>query len=297
MGRTPSDLRRTHAAVCIVAAVSLLGACQQQTQDVSDDQASVDDPQLNLPVVPRPQPPIDRAAILAAVARAASASASGTDDKAAQAALDGRQFEFRIRFGCKGPSSDLPNAWLGWSFEREKGTLRVRAMPTISPKEQLVKALGGDQFEAVEGFWVPRPWLLEPICPATAALSSAPAEPATDNAADQLAEESVAAAEPEPAPPRVGIAQFFTDTDARTGRRSLRPYEAVKTLDADQPIGAQGFNLVLSGRLKQLPDKGVIACVAKGAESPPECILSVDFDRVWIEKPSDGEIIAEWGGG
>ena len=77
----------------------------------------------------------------------------------------------------------------------------------------------------------------------------------------------------------------------------MRPYEAVKTLDADQPTGAQGFNLVLSGRLKQLPDKGVIACVAKGADSPPECIVSVDFDRVWIETPADREIIAEWGGG
>ncbi|MBA3510972.1 hypothetical protein [Sphingomonas sp.] len=289
-----------------MAALTMLCACQPEAQDPGNLH-NAEEPTLNASVVPRPQPALDRAAIFAAVARAASAEAAGTDHSEAQRELDGRQFEIRIRFGCKGPSTELREEWLGWSFDREKGTLRVRAMPTLSAEEQLVKALGGDQFEAVEGFWIPRPWLLEAACPATAAVSSAPAEPAADAASKETgaqpattpaaAAESQQITEPVPKWPRIGIAQFFTETDPRTGRRSMRPYEAVKTLGPEQPIGSQGFNLVLSGRLKALPDKRVIACVAKGADSPPECIVSVDFDRVWIEKPADREILAEWGGG
>ena len=282
----------------------MLCACQPEPQDPGNIQ-NAEEPTLNLPAVPRPQPPLDRTAIFAAVAQAASAEAAGTDHSEAQRELDGRQFEMRIRFGCKGPSAELREEWLGWSFDREKGTLRVRAMPTLLAEEQLVKALGGDQFEAVEGFWIPRPWILEAACPTTAAVSAAPAKPAADAqpqetkaqpaAAQAVAAESEPISEPVPKWPRIGIAQFFAETDSRTGRRSMRPYEAVKTLGPDQPIGSQGFNLVLSGRLRALPDKRVIACVAKGADSPPECIVSVDFDRVWIERPENREVIAEWG--
>ena len=291
---------RTGTVSVMTAMVIILGACRQP-EPTDGNQEVVGDAVLNLPAVPRPQPPMDRAAILAAVARAASAAAAGVDDMAAQAVLDGRQFEFRIRFGCKGPSTDLRKEWLGWSFDSETGTLRVRAKPTFAPGEQLVKMLGGDQFEAVEGFWIPRPWILEAACPAAAAVSPAFAEPPVDAVSDEAGAKppatSAAAAELMPKWPRIGIAQFFAHTDSRTGRRSMRPYEAVKTLNPKLPIGSQGFNLVLSGRLKGLPDKGVIACVAKGADSPPECIVSVDFDRVWIESPGNGEVIAEWGGG
>ena len=299
----PNPLRP--ARLHLLVALTVLCACQPEPSDPGYPQ-NAEEPTLNLPAVPRPQPPLDRSAILAAVARAASAEAAGADHSERQRALDGRQFEIRIRFGCKGPSTELREQWLGWSFDAEEGTLRVRAMPTLSADEDLVKSLGGDQFEAVEGFWMPRPWLLEATCPATAGLSAAPAErPVGDESGTGTRPAAASAApaedgqitEPLPKWPRIGIAQFFTETDPRTGRRSMRPYEAVKTLDPKKPIRSQGFNLVLSGRLKALPDKRVIACVAKGADSPPECIVSVDFDRVWIETPADREIIAEWGGG
>ena len=105
------------------------------------------------------------------------------------------------------------------------------------------------------------------------------------------------AADPLPNWPKIGIAHFFTETDPRTGRRSMRAYEAVKSIDPKRPIGSQGFNLVLSGRLQALPDGRVIACVAKNPDNAPECVVSVQFDRVRIERPENGEIIAEWGGG
>jgi hypothetical protein len=211
------------------------------------------------------------------------------DDVAAQRQLDGRQFQFRIRFGCRGPSDDLPEQWLGWSQDLESGTLRVRAKPTLSGEDPLVRELGADRFEAVEGFWIPHPWLLQAVCPAAAAVQAAPS--------DEVAMENAKVAEPNPRWPRIGIAQFYAETDPRTGRRSMRAYEAVKTTKPSEPAGSQGFDLVLSGRMKTLPDKRVIACSARGAQSPPDCIISADFDRVWIEAPGTDQVIAEWTSG
>lgn len=254
------------------------------------------EPVLNLPAVPRPQPPLDRAGLFAAVAQAASAEASGQDHGEAQRTLDGRQFELRIRFGCRGPSLELREDWLGWVRDLDSGTLRVRAKPTLGADDPLVRELGGEGFEAVEGFWIPRPWLLDASCPASAAVVPAGGtqgeEPKPDgNTAGEKA------ADPLPNWPKIGIAHFFTETDPRTGRRSMRAYEAVKSIDPKRPIGSQGFNLVLSGRLQALPDGRVIACIAKNPDNAPECVVSVQFDRVRIERPENGEIIAEWGGG
>ncbi len=308
MNDVRSQSLRPAAMAPLLGALAMLGACQQPEvkNNQNNQENAVEEPAPDLPAAPVPRS-LDRAAILAAVARAASANASGANDVEEQRALDGRQFELRIRFGCKGPSSRLRDEWLGWSFDSDSGTLRVRAKPTLGAGEELLSDLGADQFEAVEGFWIPRPWLLNPVCPAAAAVSSPPAAPAAGQAAQsqpsgktstpEPASATVGAAEPLPKWPRIGIAQFFTEDDARTGRRSMRPYEAVKTLDAERPISSQGFNLVLSGRLKALPGGRVIACAAKGAESPPECVVSADFDRVWIENPDTRDLVAEWGGG
>jgi hypothetical protein len=271
----------------VFAALTLLAACQQP-QAQSNEPAPAAEPKTQLPAVPRLES-LDRTAILAAVAQAASAHAAGADDSVAQRALDGRQFELRIRFGCRGPTTVLGEQWLGWSFDEDRRTLRVRARPTLAREDPLVQELGGSGFEAVEGFWIPRPWLLQALCPTASAVEPAPA--------DEVALEDPKVEEPLPRWPRIGIAQFFSETDPRTGRRSMRPYEAVKTLDRGAPIASQGFDLVLSGRLKALPNKKVIACIAKGAQSPPDCIISTDFDRVWIEAPGSAEAIAEWSSG
>jgi hypothetical protein len=287
------------AKVPLFAAMALLCACRLEPNHPDNGQNVVEAPAPDSPVLPR-QPPLDRAGLFAAVARAASAEASGADDGSAQRMLDGRQFELRLRFGCGGPSAQLRDDWLGWSFDSERRTLRVRAKPTLGADDALVKALGGDEFEAVEGFWIPRPWLLQPACPVAAAVRPARAqsggegEPATSN---DTAGTTKIASDPLPTSPRIGVAQFFTATDPRTGRREMRAYEAVKMLDPGQPASSQGFNLVLTGRLRSLPGKGVIVCAGQGSDSPPDCIVSAVFDRVWIEEPANRDVIAEWGGG
>lgn len=267
------------------------------------DLNGVENAVANLPSVPRPAPSLDRAALLTAVAQAASAAASGTAVAPELRALDGRQFEVRIRFGCRGPSTETTNNWLSWSYDPESRIVRVQARPTISEDEPLVASIGGEDVEAAEGFWIPRPWLLQPACPATAAVRSATdRQPQQSNivaaagtAADE--EDSDERAEPLPIRQRVGIAQFFTQTDSRTGRRDDRPYQARHTLDEGEAISSQGFNLVLSGRLRAVPGRGVIECSATDADSPPDCIVSAEFQRVWIEQPETGAVIADWGDG
>ena len=266
-----------------------MAACGQQ-QAVPENNAA-EEAAANRVAVPAPQPVIDRAALLAAIAQAASAAAAGQGIPPALQRLDGREFELRIRFGCSGASTALPGESLGWSFDPDKRTLRVRARPTISREEPLIAALAGEEHETVEGFWIPRPWLIQPLCPAGAAVQ-APA--ATE---DDGADDGDEASPPAATAPRIGIAQFFTSSDARTRRRAMRPYEAVKTMAEGAPISSQGFDLVLSGRLRALPGRGVIACSARNADSPPECIVSAQFQHVWIEQPDTGETIADWGSG
>lgn len=253
---------------------------------------------LNLPAIPKPAPAMDRQDLLAAVATAASAAVAGADDLPAQRALDGSPFELKIRFGCGGPNARAFDSGLGWTFEGKQRTLRVRAAPTISDEDPVAARVieaAGNGIETVEGFWIPRPWLLSPACPQ---LPSGQAEPdSTGEApAEPTSPEDGGKAAQVPAPdfPKVGIAQFFTEAEPRSRRRQSRAYESVKTLAESERPAESGFDMVLSGRLRSLPGGRVIACVATGADSPPNCIVSADFDQVRIELPGTRDVLAQW---
>lgn len=298
------DRLRGASSTLAAAGCAFLLACRPADDPNGVDTNAIEEPAVNIPV-PLPAPPMNRSDLLEAVRQAASAKSSAGDVSALQRQLDGRQFEFRIRFGCRGPSTDLPGELLGWSFEPAKRTLRVRAMPTISAGDTVASAIAGEDIEAVEGFWIPRPWLIEPVCPAP---PPAPPEPTNigsvgpgrraENVTDSGDDESQAEQKVVPSLrwPKIGIAQFFVETDPRTRRRDARAYEAVITLKPDQPVTSQGFNLVLSGRLRALPGKGVIECVAPDPDTPPDCIISARLDRVWIEQPGVRRIVADWSG-
>lgn len=297
-----SSLIRPRFLILPLLLVGVAGACRQEPVGV--DQNSAQNEVAKPLTVPRPVPPLDRAGLLAAVAQAASAAAAGTALSSDLKDLDGRQFQVRIRFGCRGPSTNAASNWLSWTYDSESRTIRVQARPTISEVDPLIAAIGGEGFEAAEGFWIPRPWLLQAVCPATAALQPAAEQEAPLSggpaAAGPAAEKEKATddqSEALPAQQRVGIAQFFTDTDPRTGRRDHRPYQARHILREGQAIGSQGFNLVLSGRLRAIPGRSVIECTGADADTPPDCIVSAEFQRVWIEQPETGEVIAEWGSG
>ena len=249
---------------------------------------------------------MDRAALLRAVAEAASATALGSDDTTEQRRLDGKRFEVRIRFGCAPTkpldprkSAEPKDAPFNVRFNEEKRTLRISAAPDLSLDDSTVALVAGEGVEAVEGFWMNRPWLLSDGCvasppPPTPSTPEQPTEKLT--AKKSKVDEATTEAQALPdAGRRVGLAQFFTMADSRTKRRDHRAYETTKVLDKDKQPSKQGYNLVLAGRLRQLQGDGVIACRMVGPDRPPECVASAEFDRVWIEDPTSRDVVAEWG--
>jgi hypothetical protein len=146
-----SAVRRLISRTACLVAVGAVVSCRPASDDQNGAANSAEPAIENLSsLVPVPEPALNRSELLAAVAKAASASAAGADDTEAQRTLDGRQFEIRIRFGCAGPSDELAEEWLGWSAGVDGETLRVRAAPTISADDPLVRKIVGDaQFEAI----------------------------------------------------------------------------------------------------------------------------------------------------
>jgi hypothetical protein len=277
----------------------LATACQQRQETANAANAVERSAVPDIPL-PTPQPPVQREQLLLAATRAASAYATGADDSAIQKELIDRKFEFRIRFGCAGEVQDSPNAPFYWKLDPTSGALKVRVTPGLSPDDAPVKALAGEAFETVEGFWIRRPWLLTPSCPAA---DVAPGPSADQPAAQSPGAPANAGAAATPATSReeavrqtLGIAQFFTASGPRTMRRSGRPYEATKKLAAgDVPEG--GFDLVLTGRLAALPNGRVIACTRSPVDERPSCIVSVEFGKVSIERADTHEQLAVWSPG
>lgn len=286
-----------------VAALALAGtaltACERQAGNAAvENVAQAEPPQR--PALPVAEPPLDREALLLAVIRAASAHATGTDDGERQRKLDGRQFEIRIRLGCQGEQAGAASPSV--EFDEDTRRLRIRAVPNLSLEDPVVRQLAGESVEAVEGFWLQRPWMLTPACPRAPMPAPdaqiAPVEKAAKGNARSKAEPERAREAEEPAQPavramRIGIAQLFTEADDRTRRRSGRPYETTQTLAEGQQPGGTGFNLVLSGRVRARGGPA-IRCAGGGADAPPDCIVSSDIDRVWIERPEDRTVVAEW---
>jgi hypothetical protein len=276
-------MRLMHLYRCagMAVAAGLIISCQPVQTD--DNAANVAEDGAEAPPRPIVEPPMDRQGLLIAAMRAASAQATGQDDIEAQRALGGRRFEVRIRFGCQ-PDPPLGQA-VEFRFDEGRRTLQFRAAPDLTLREPLAAQIAGELVEVVEGFWIKRPWLLTAACPA----AGAPVENAeTEVEAD---------ATPPQVHARVGIAQFFGEGYARTFQRQQRPYEATKTLAEDEAPSAEGYNLVLSGRLRRLPNRRVITCSAESPDLPPDCIVSAVIERLWIERPDSGDMVAEWGRG
>jgi hypothetical protein len=274
-------------SICSVAlaCAACVAGCQARDDTAPSPRAS-DSPGLSqLPIA---DPPLDRETLLLAVMRAASAAALGEENGSVQQALDGKRFELRLRFGC--PGEELAGAYgRRWTHDQDGRIVRIRIGPEIEGDTPLVDDLAGPDIEAVEGFWIHRPWQLKAGCPAPPAASSAegdaqasapsPTEPTADTANE--------------AAPSLGIAQFFRETDARTHRRGSRAYEAAENLSEGEAPSRTGYDLIVHGRLQSLPDGRVIACRAAGMQRPA-CVISARFEEVSLERADTGKLLAEW---
>lgn len=271
------------SVVALAASVLLfgpvLGGCQREEAAPAPNPAPV---QPQTPVVAvAPAPTLDRAGLLQAMDVAASAYAAGRDVGGAN--LAGRRFVIRQAFGCAGPTpppaEDMTGDGLAaWSWGDRRQSLRLTLAPGDWTASPLI-AGGADNWEAVEGFWLTRPWLRTDGCPGAQG--------------DPLASGPVA-----PSPQSVGLAAVFEEDGSRIGRRNGRAYDFTVRGEGDQPpvAPAQGYRLVLEGRMTAFADGRAIRCRAASPDQRPVCIGAVQLDRVAFED-AGGQMLSEWRGG
>jgi hypothetical protein len=260
-----------------------LAACQaEEKQPSTAPSQTTPAPKLSVT-----EPPLDREALLLAGLRAASAFALKESDRPAQLELDGKPFELRIRFGCSAGSSEDGNNGQ-WRFDEKSRVLRVTVQPDITEVTGLDGVLESG-FEAVEGFWLDRPWMLRAGCPSPdrSATALRPMDATLPSGA------AGKAIEPDQRS-SLGIAQFYGAADTRTHRRNERGYQTTKTLPRDARPSEVGYDLVLAGRLKAIADGRVIVCEGTEPDRPPRCLISAQFDKVTLQLPTTGETLAEW---
>lgn len=229
---------------------------------------------------PRPAvaPILGRAELLDAAAAAADAYAAGRPGPAANAELVGRSFEVEVPFGCYGPAPEESSQRLRWSYDLDDQALRVSVLPEDWSGVAWMTALAGDDIEAVEGFWLPRPWSRSGGCPpAELRMVLPPISPAPQQS--------------------VGLAQFFSADGSRAGVRAGRPYEFVEKMRVEAVQGAEGFRVRLTGRVAAMANGQPVGCHSQGAELRPTCIVAIELERLSIVNPVTGDRLAEWTGG
>lgn len=222
--------------------------------------------------LPLPPVPVTRTELIAAAERASAAYAAGRPAPGQNAELVGRRFLLRIPFGCGGPS--LPDAAEPyWTHDAKGGTVRIGAPSQVWTKDAWVSELAGSlEFDAVEGFWLPRPWTGSEECPPTASAQTGPASPQT-----------------------LGLAMFFAPGSSRLMRRGGRAYEHVaKAPQGAGPIAPKGYRLKLSGQVSRFADGRPAACHAGRADQRPVCLIAVTFEEIAFEDPATGQTLAEW---
>lgn len=277
----------------VFLAASILVACQREPAA-----PAAEPPPAATPPAPPPAPlatvALDRAGLLGALDRAASAYAAGRTTTEDEDVAD-RRFVVRQAFGCGGPAP-APNPGLAqWTWGRERRSIEI----ALTPVDWSANPLFGDAattWEAIEGFWIARPWMREDGCPSTRPATAHEAEKSLAPALRQAAVATPVAVLPAaPNPQAAGLAAVFDEGGSRIGRRVGKPFaftlRADGAADLDAPL--RGFRLVIGGRFTTFPDGRAIHCSAPSPEVRPVCIAAAIVDRVAFED-ADGKLLREW---
>ena len=273
------DFPRRFAILSTIVAALFLAQCDRDGAEPIEAEPVIVDP---APAPPNAAPAaLNRAGLLAAISRAASAYAAGERMEGADP-LVGRPFALRAPFGCNGPeptAADSAGDGLArWSWGPENRTIQLSLAPGDWLNTALVSgAAAGSNWEAVEGFWIPRPWL--------------GAEDCSTVRADPLQSGNGA-----PSPQTVGLAAVFTADDSRVGRRNGRAYAFTIRPTGDTPLIAPvgGYRVILEGRLASFPDGRAIRCRASSPDQRPVCIAAIRLDRVAFTSADSSVLLSEW---
>jgi len=250
--------------------------------------ATAPDPEASDPVVtetpapppsPTPEPVriLGRADIIALAEEATDALVAGEPVPTEVREAVDRRFELAVPFGCAGAAGEESAAPLRWRYDREEEALRlhVAAASWAAADWGLSQAAG---IEAIEGFWIARPWSSSGDCPQRAGQARATGmEPVT------LPGQTLA------------VAQFFADGTRREALRDGRPFESVQRVPREEFAAPRGFRLLLSGRIDRVPGGGPVRCIQPaGIDQRPICVVAVTLDEVRIENPATDELLARW---
>jgi hypothetical protein len=234
--------------------------------------------------VPKSQPEpvssgiLGRADLIALAAAAADAAAAGREPGAEVAQADGRRFELRLPFGCDGPVGEDAAAPMRWRYDPKAQALRISVAPVVWTAQDWWPAEGAVGAEAIEGFWVARPWTSSEACP---------------DAGDRPA---AAGTEPVTLPGQtLALGQIFLVEGPRGGRRDGKPYEAVVPIKEGDLKAEAGFRLRISGRIARSGNLGPVRCrQPAGPEQRPICLVSAVIDEVAVENSASGATLATW---
>lgn len=222
---------------------------------------------------------LDRGDLIALVAQAADATAAGKALPPDIAQARGRRFAIRLPFGCAGAADPDSLAPMRWRYDEGEKALRLHAAPVAwTTGDWWPTPLAAPvSIEAIEGFWLERPWTSSDACP--------PAEVQVQSDVS-----------PGPPPTRtLALAQFFKADDARRGRREGKAFEAVLKVAPDAVRAEQGFRLRVSGRIENIPDGAPVLCHQRaGPDQRPVCVIAMTVDEVAIENGVSGEVLATW---
>ncbi|MGZ8284416.1 MAG: hypothetical protein ACXW27_03025 [Allosphingosinicella sp.] len=226
---------------------------------------------------------LGRADLIALAAAAADAAAAGRDPGPEIAQADGRRFELRLPFGCTGPAGEDAAAPMRWRYDSKAEALRISVDPVVWTARDWWPAEAANGVEAIEGFWIARPWTSSEACPQGGERSAGDGMAAVTLPGQTLA-----------------VGQIFMAESGRGGRRDGKPYGAVVRVAEGQLDSTGGFRLRISGRIARTGNAGPVRCRRPaGPEQRPICLVSVVMDEVAVENSASGETLATWslGGG
>ena len=90
-------------------------------------------------------------------------------------------------------------------------------------------------------------------------------------------------------------AAVFPTGSSRVGQRNGRAYSYSIRAEGDQPLApaADGYRLVLEGRVVGFPGGRAIRCRTASPDQRPVCIAAIQLDRVAFESAT-GDVLGQW---
>ncbi len=291
---------RLALAGALLAAIAVGGAGFLLGRSTSERPPAVSPAPASPAPRPAPEPVVSgvlgRADLIALAAAAADAAAAGREPGPEIARADGRRFELRLPFGCAGPAGSADGdaaAPMRWRYDSTAQVLRISVDPVAWTARDWWPAAAAAGVEAIEGFWVARPWTSSEACPVRGeAPVAAGTEPETVPGQTGPGQTGPGQTGPEQT---LAVGQIFLADSGRGGRRDGKPYQAVVRVAEDQLDMTRGFRLRINGRIARAGTVGPVRC--RQAVDPgqrPVCLVSVVIDEVTVENPAGGETLATW---